>query len=140
MQNVIFRHNIFWLGTYLEINPIFLQMISNHGITDFTHFGNFIISILKENFKVKKNLNNWFYHIKIKKNLHVSIFFGSGKSSTPRKVLPREKVYPGKSLRRKKSTILIQSSWYWRNLKHLQDEYFHQVSLRLDKNCGFFPE
>ena len=39
------------------------------------------------------------------------------KSSTPRKSLPR-----------KKSTILIQSSWYWRNLKHSQDEYFHQVS------------
>ena len=34
---------------------------------------------------------------------------GSGKSSTPRKVLPREKVYPGKSLPRKKSTILVQS-------------------------------
>ena len=50
------------------------------------------------------------------------------KSSTPRKVLPREKVYPGKSLPRKKSTILIQSSCYWRNLKHSIYEYFHQVS------------
>ena len=34
---------------------------------------------------------------------------GSGKSSTPRKVLPREKVYPRRSLPRKKSTILVQS-------------------------------
>ena len=34
---------------------------------------------------------------------------GSGKSSTLRKVLPREKVYPGGSLPRKKSTIHVRS-------------------------------
>ena len=68
-------------------------------------------------------------HITLPKNLRSSRKnSGSGKSSTPRKVLPREKVYPGKSLPWKKSTILIQSSWYWRNLKHSWDEYFHQVS------------
>ena len=37
----------------------------------------------------------------------------------------------------KKSTILIQSNWYSSNIDYSWDEYFHQVSWRLDNNCDF---
>ena len=37
----------------------------------------------------------------------------------------------------KKFTVSIQSSWNSRNIKYSWDKYFHRVSWRLDKNCGF---
>ena len=40
----------------------------------------------------------------------------------------------------KKSTILIQSSWYSSSVKYSWDEYFQQVSWRLDNNCGFLGQ
>ena len=38
----------------------------------------------------------------------------------------------------KKSTILIQSSWYLNNINHSLTEYFHQVSLSLENNVDFY--